>query len=268
MGTASNEFEVKQMNEINGIIAIWYREFKVFLREKSRIIASIVNPILWLLIFGGGLGSNVSITGINYQTFIYPGILIQAVLFSSIFFGVYIVWDRKIDFLKEVLVAPISRTSIFIGKIIGGATDALIQSLILLLIGIIFGKLGIIPGLQFGLIAFFISLIILLITTTSMVSIGLIIGSRMESPEGFQLITSFLLFPIFFLSGALFPINKLPAWLAPLTFIDPLTYAVDSLRNVILGTSQFTLSFDLGIITLFSIVIIIIGTFAFEKMKV
>lgn len=256
------------MNEVNGIIAIWYREFKVFLREKSRIVASVVNPILWLLIFGGGLGSNVSITGINYQTFIYPGILIQAVLFSSIFFGVYIVWDRKIDFLKEVLVAPISRTSIFIGKIIGGATDALIQSLILLLIGIIFGKLGIIPGLKFGLIAFFISLIILLITTTSMVSVGLIIGSRMESPEGFQLITSFLLFPIFFLSGALFPINKLPAWLAPFTFLDPLTYSVDALRNVILGTSQFHLAFDFGIIIIFSIAIIIVGTYAFEKMKV
>ena len=256
------------MNELNGILAIWYREFKVFLREKSRIIASIVNPILWLLIFGGGLGSNVSITGINYQTFIYPGILIQAVLFSSIFFGVYIVWDRKIDFLKEVLVAPISRTSIFIGKIIGGATDSLIQSLILLLIGIIFGKLGIIPGLHFGLIAFFISLIVLLITTTSMVSVGLIIGSRMDSPEGFQLITSFLLFPIFFLSGALFPINKLPAWLAPFTFLDPLTYAVDALRNVILGASQFHLFFDFGIIITFSVIIIIIGTFAFEKMKV
>lgn len=256
------------MNEIKGILAIWYREFKVFLREKSRIVASIVNPILWLLIFGGGLGASISIAGINYQTFIYPGILIQAVLFSSIFFGVYIVWDRKIDFLKEVLIAPISRTSIFIGKIIGGATDSLIQSLILLFIGIIFGSLGIIPGLHFGVFAFFIALIILLITTTSMVSIGLIIGSRMESPEGFQLITSFLLFPIFFLSGALFPINKLPMWLAPFTFLDPLTYAVDGLRNVILGTSQFHLLFDFGIIIIFTIVVIFIGTFSFEKMKV
>ena len=256
------------MNELNGIIAIWYREFKVFLREKSRIVASIVNPIFWLLIFGGGLGSTISIAGINYQTFIYPGILIQAVLFSSIFFGVYIVWDRKIDFLKEVLVAPISRTSIFVGKIIGGATDSLIQSIILLVIGIILGKLGIIPGLSFGVIAFIAALAVLLITTTSMVSIGLIIGSRMESPEGFQLITSFLLFPIFFLSGALFPINKLPAWLAPLTFMDPLTYSVDALRNILLGTSQFHLGFDFLIIIIFSVLVIIVGTFAFEKMKV
>jgi ABC-2 type transport system permease protein len=256
------------MNELNGIMAIWYREFKVFLREKSRIVASIANPILWLFIFGGGLGATISIAGINYQTFIYPGILIQAALFSSIFFGVYIVWDRKIDFLKEVLVAPISRTSIFIGKIIGGATDSLIQSIILLVIGIILGKLGIIPGLSFGFIAFIGALVILLITTTSMVSIGLIIGSRMESPEGFQLITSFLLFPIFFLSGALFPINKLPAYLAPLTFLDPLTYSVDALRNILLGTSQFHLAFDILIIIIFSVLVIIVGTFAFEKMKV
>ncbi len=255
------------MNELNGILAIWYREFKVFQREKSRVVASIVNPILWLLIFGGGLGATVSIAGINYQTFIFPGVLVQAVLFSSVFFGVYIVWDRKIDFLKEVLVAPMSRTSIFIGKIIGGATDSVIQSLILLLLGILLADLGIIPGLHITAYSFLMSLLILFITTTSMVSIGLIIGSRMESPEGFQLITSFLLFPIFFLSGSLFPINKLPSWLAPFTFIDPLTYSVDALRNVILGASQFSLLFDLFIISIFTVLVIVIGTFAFEKMK-
>jgi ABC-2 type transport system permease protein len=104
------------MSELKGIYALWYREFKVFLRERSRIISSIVNPILWLLIIGGGLGSAVSFGGINYQTFIYPGVLIQTALFSSIFFGVYIVWDKKIDFLKEVLVAPMRRTSIFLEK--------------------------------------------------------------------------------------------------------------------------------------------------------
>ena len=125
------------MNNINGILAIWYREYKVFLRERSRVVSSIISPLLWLLIFGGGLGSSLSVSGINYQTFIFPGILAQSVLFTSVFFGVYIVWDRKIDFLKEVLVAPISRTSMFLGKVIGGATDSLIQSLILLLLGLI-----------------------------------------------------------------------------------------------------------------------------------
>lgn len=256
------------MNELKGILAIWYREFKVFQREKSRIVASIINPILWLLIFGGGLGANISISGVNYQTFIFPGILVQSVFFTSIFFGVYIVWDRKVDFLKEVLVAPISRTSIFVGKIVGGATDSMIQSVILLGLGILLAAVGLIPGLHMTAAKFFLSMAVLFLTTVSMVSIGLIIGSRMESPEGFQLITSFLLFPLFFLSGALFPIDKLPAWLMPLTRMDPLTYSVDALRNVILGSAHFTLMFDVGILIGFSILVIVIGTFAFEKMKV
>lgn len=256
------------MSEKSGFLAIWYREFKVFLREKSRIVASIVNPILWLLVFGGGLGANVSIAGINYQTFIYPGILAQAALFSSIFFGVYIVWDRKIDFLKEVLVAPISRTTIFIGKMIGGATDSLIQSTILLFLGVILGWLGVIQGLHIGIASFILALVILFFTTSGLVSVGLIIGSFMESPEGFQLVSSFILFPLFFLSGALFPINKLPSWLMPLVLINPLTYSVDALRNVILGFSQFSLFLDFGVMITFLLIVIIIGTYCFKKMKI
>lgn len=255
-------------NELMGILAVWYREFKVFLREKSRIVGSIVTPVLWLLIFGGGLGSSVSISGLNYQAFIYPGILTQSVLFSSVFFGVYIVWDRKIDFLKEVLVAPISRTSIFVGKVVGGATDSLLQSLMLLILGWIFGATGVIPGLHLTLVSFFGALFILFIMTTSLVSIGLIVGSQMESPEGFQLISSFLIFPLFFLSGALFPINNLPAWLSPFTFLNPITYGVDALRNVVLGSAQFGLAHDLGIVAIFAVAVVLIGTYAFKKMKI
>lgn len=256
------------MNEINGILAIWYREFKVFLRERSRVVGSIASPIMWLMLFGGGLGASVTVEGINYQTFIYPGILAQSVLFSAIFFGIYIVWDRKIDFLKEVMVAPISRTAMFVGKVMGGATDSMLQSAVILLLGVILGRAGIIPGLHLGLFSVLGALLILLITTISLVSVGLIIGSQMESFEGFQLVSSFLLFPAFFLSGALFPIDRLPGWLAPFTLIDPLTYAVDGLRNVILGSSQFNLFLDLGIMSVFALVVIIIGTIAFERMKI
>jgi len=253
--------------ELNGIYALWYREFKVFLRERSRVISSIINPIIWLLIFGGGLGSNVSIQGLSYQAFIFPGILVQAVLFSSVFFGVYIVWDKKIDFLKEVLIAPISRTSIFVGKVIGGTTDSILQASILLIIGFLLSG-TLMPGLHLGVLDILASLAVLLITTIGLVSVGLIIGSHMESPEGFQLIVSFLLFPLFFLSGALFPINNLPNWLAPFTLLDPLTYSIDALRNIILGTSQFDIMFDLGVISIFSLAAIAFGTYAFEKMKV
>lgn len=258
---------VQIQNEIGGIGAVWYREWKVFLREKSRIVASVVNPILWLLVFGGGLGSNVTIPGGNYQAFIYPGILAQAVLFSSIFFGVYIVWDRKIDFLKEVLVAPISRTSIFVGKVLGGATDSVMQSAILLVLGVILVRTGVITGLDLGAFPLAAGMVILFITTVSLVSVGLIIGSMMESPEGFQLISSFVLFPTFFLSGALFPIERLPGWLALFIRCDPLTYSVDALRAVMLGRSHFALGLDFAVMTGFAAATIVAGTFAFERMK-
>ena len=256
------------MSEIKGIYALWYRETKVFLRERSRVISSIINPILWLLIIGGGLGAAVSFSGINYQTFIYPGILIQTALFSSVFFGVYIVWDKKIDFMKEVLVAPMRRTSIFVGKILGGSTDTLLQVLILFVIGFIFMIGGLMPGLKLTPFSVLISLVFLLVTTVGLVSIGLILGSQMESPEGFQLIISFLVFPLFFLSGALFPITNLPSWLAPLILANPVTYAVDGIRGVMMGISRFDLLFDFTIVCLFALVMILIGTYAFKKMKI
>jgi ABC-2 type transport system permease protein len=265
MGGAIDAVQVRR--EIGGIGAIWYREWKVFIRERSRIVASAVNPILWLLVFGGGLGRNVSIPGTDYQAFIYPGVLAQAVLFSSIFFGVYIVWDRKIDFLKEVLVAPISRTSVFIGKVVGGATDAVVQSVILLVLGAILSATGLIPGLHASFIRFSAAPAILILTTGSLVSVGLIIGAWMESPEGFQLVSSFLLFPTFFLSGALFPIDRLPPWLSSLVLIDPLTYSVDALRHVILGTGLFVLATDLSALVGFLIAVVLVGG-AFRRMKV
>jgi ABC-2 type transport system permease protein len=255
------------MSELKGIYALWYRETKVFLRERSRIISSVINPLLWLLIIGGGLGSAVSFGGINYQTFIYPGILIQTALFSSVFFGVYIVWDKKIDFMKEVLVAPMRRTSIFVGKILGGSTDTLLQVLILFVIGFFFMIGGIMPGLHLTPFSVLVSLAFLLVATVGLVSVGLILGSQMESPEGFQLIISFLIFPLFFLSGALFPITNLPAWLAPFIFVNPVTYAVDGIRGVLLGISRFPLLFDFALVCLFAFIMILIGTYAFKKMK-
>ena len=264
------------MSELKGIYALWYRETKVFLRERSRIISSIINPLLWLLIIGGGLGTVVSFGGINYQTFIYPGILIQTALFSSVFFGVYIVWDKKIDFMKEVLVAPMRRTSIFVGKILGGSTDTFLQVLILFVIGYVFMVTHIMTGLHLTILSVLISLAFILVTTIGLVSIGLIIGSQMESPEGFQLIISFLIFPLFFLSGALFPISNLPNWLAPFIFVNPVSYAVDGIRTVLVGSYQkvmvgniqLTPMVDFLVVALFSIIMILIGTYSFKKMKI
>ena len=256
------------MSELKGIYALWYREAKVFMRERSRVVSSIINPLLWLLIIGGGLGAAISFGGVNYQTFIYPGVLIQSALFSSVFFGVYIVWDKKIDFLKEVLVAPMSRTSIFVGKVLGGSTDTTIQILILIFIGLAFTRIGLMPGLELDVFTVLASLAILLVTTVGLVSTGLIIGSQMESPEGFQLIVSFLIFPMFFLSGALFPINNLPNWLAPLVLLDPVTYSVDGIRGVMLGISRFNPLIDFAVVSVFSTAMVLVGTYAFKKMKV
>jgi len=256
------------MGELKGIYALWYREFKVFLREKSRIVSSIVQPIIWLLVIGGGIGSAVSFGGVNYQTFIFPGVLMQSALFSSMFFGVYIVWDKKIDFLKEVLVAPISRTSIFVGKILGGATDTIIQIVLLLIIGFVFLQFGFLTGLQLNIFTVVAALMILLVTTVGLVSVGLIIGSQMESPEGFQLVGTFIIFPMFFLSGALFPIDNLPPWLGTIVLVDPVTYAVDGLRGVMLGSSHFPVLLDFGVMCLFAVAMILVGTYAFKKMKV
>jgi len=256
------------MGQLKGVYALWYREYKVFIREKSRVVASVVNPILWFLVIGGGIGSAVSISGVNYQTFIFPGVLLQSILFSSIFFGVYIVWDKKIDFLKEVLVSPLSRTAIFMGKVAGGATDTLIQIVILLIVGYAFAYMGLMPGIRLDALNLLISMVFILITIVAAVSIGLIMGSQMESPEGFQLVSSFVIFPMFFLSGAFFPIDNLPAYLSPFVYINPMTYSVDGLRSAMLGNSVFPMALDLAVITVFAGAMILVGTQAFKKMKV
>ncbi len=248
------------MSELSGLYAIWQRELKVFFREKSRLIAIIVNPILWLFIFGGGLSTRFFIEDINYQNFLYPGTIVMAVLFSSIFYGAYIIWDRKLDFLKEVLVAPLNRSTIFFGKVLGGVTDALLQASVLLLLAPLFGV-----TLGFNIVLVYVFLFILV---TGLVGMGLIVGSMMESPEGFGMITSFMNFPLLFLSGALYPLDNLPGWLHVLTRLNPVTYGVDAIRGLMLGIRTFDLIVDFAVLSVFAIAIVAIGTVAFRRMKV
>ncbi|RMF90776.1 MAG: ABC transporter [Methanobacteriota archaeon] len=248
------------MSELLGLYALWLREVKVYSRERSRIASSVFTPILWLFVFGKGLGATISIGGLAYDIFLYPGIIAMSTLFTSLFFGVYIVWDKRVDFLKEVLVSPLSRTTVFLGKVLGGMTDTIIQVTILLLLapflGISIGPRTIV--LIYGTV-FFLSL--------GIVSIGLIIGSVMESPEGFGLVVSFVAYPLFFLSGALFPIWNLPPWLRAFVMLDPVTYGVDALRTVILGGGAIPLEVSFAVLTAFSAAMVYIGTKAFERMK-
>jgi len=167
----------------------------------------------------------------------------------------------------------LSRTSVFIGKVVGGSTDTIIQTILLLIIGYAFVSAGIMTGINFNLMSVLITLAFLLVTTAGLVSVGLIIGSLMESPEGFQLIGSFVLFPMFFLSGSLFPIDNLPSWLSPIVLANPITYAIDGIRGVLLkgaveaGLVKFSTILDFAVITSFSIAMILIGSYAFKRMK-
>jgi ABC-2 type transport system permease protein len=248
------------MSTWEAIYGIWLREFKVFTREKSRIVTSLFTPLLWIFGFGGGLGPNVSVQAIDYQVFIYPGILAMSILFNSVFYGVYIVWDRKVDILREILVAPISRTAIFFGKVLGGTTDSMIQGTIMLVIGVAL-------GVSFTLGTVLIVLSFLLILAIGLVSVGLILGSVLTNPESFGTIVSFLVFPMFFFSGALFPLENLPLWLTILTYIDPVTYGVDGIRGALLGTSRFPLLLDLSVLLAIAIIMIWMGTVAFKRMQ-
>ncbi|MCE8425907.1 MAG: ABC transporter permease [Candidatus Methanoperedens sp.] len=248
------------MSEIEAIYAVWLREAKIYAREKERIISSIASPLLWLFGLGAGIGSTVDvIQGYPYQVFIYPGIIVMSVLFTSLFYGIYIIWDRKLDFLKEVLVAPVSRASVFAGKMLGGATDAMIQVVFLLIIGLFIN----VPLTPLIIIESFLTLLLIAI---AMVSIGLVIGANLNNPEGFSLVINFVMWPMFFFSGALFPFNNLPRWLYAITYINPLTYGVDAVRGIILGIFKFSLLYDLSIMLLFAMITMAAGVWSFRRM--
>jgi ABC-2 type transport system permease protein len=274
LNTEKNESNLIE-SELGKLYAIWLREFKVFLREKSRLIASTFTPLLWLFVVGAGFGSTAGnldtinfagegssgISGVDYQKFIFPGIVGMSVIFSSVFFGSYVIWDRKFDFLKSVMVAPISRTTIFIGKAFGGMTNSLLQAAILLAIGLLI-------GVNYNTISILSIIAIILLLSFALTSLGLILGSFIESLEGFQLIVSFVVFPLYFLSGALFPLKNLPFWLSILTTLDPATYGVDALRSAMLGiTGKYSFGTDFAILILSVISIGVVGIFSFKRMK-
>ncbi len=222
---------------LRAIYIIWYRDILRFWRDRTRLAASFAQPLLYLLIFGTGLSSALSgaggfggaggQAGFSYTQFIFPGIMGMSVLFSSMFAAVSIVWDREFGFLKEVLVAPIDRSAVAIGKALGGATQAMLQGLILLVLAPFVGvKLTVMGVLTL------IPLVFVLAFALS--AMGVAIASRMRSMQGFQMVMNFLVMPMFFLSGALFPLSGLPGWMTVLTRIDPAAYGIDPLRRVLL----------------------------------
>ena len=244
-----------------GVYAIWQREMLTFFREKPRIVSAVANPILWLLAFGGGLGSSVTIPGVaNYQQYIFAGILMQTFLFSSIFYGAYLVWDRRMDLLKAILVTPLSRSSIFLGKVLGGVTFSLVEGVIILVFGAVI-------SIQYSVLSIILTLVTITVAAAGLTAVGLTIGSYMTSPEGFQLITTFVIFPLFFLSGALYPLTNLNVYIAALNGINPLTYIVDMLRGILIGLQYFGTLENIMVTVGFAAIANLIGIQAFKKMR-
>jgi ABC-2 type transport system permease protein len=229
------------MNTLRAIYIIWYRDVVRFRRDRARLVASLAQPLLYLLIFGTGLSSALSGSsgafgaagstgGLSYVQFIFPGIIGMAVLFSAIFGAMSIVWDREFGFLKEVLVAPIDRSAVAVGKALGGATQAMIQGLVLLVLAPLI-------GIDLSLTTILALVPLTFVLAFSLSALGVAIASRMKSMQGFQMIMTFLMMPMFFLSGALFPLQGLPSWMNVLTRLDPAAYGMDPLRRVVLGSS-------------------------------
>lgn len=212
---------------------VWYRELLRFVQERSRMISSFVGPLMFLVIFGAGfknlLGGDV-LGGGNYVQFLYPGIIAMNTLMNSVMSGVSVVWDREFGFLKEILVAPLGRTGIVLGKALGAATIAVGQGIILLI-------LAPIPWIGVTLTPRIVLLLMpmLIVLAVSLSGLGVLIASRMRSQQGFQLIFQIIIFPLIFLAGVFFPVNSVPAWLSVISKINPITYGVAAIRELFLS---------------------------------
>ena len=248
---------------MSAIYILWLREVKRYLRSRAQIIASLGQPLLYLLALGLGLGPVFEKAGQgSYLQFVAPGVIGMSVLFSSIFSGIGLLWDRQFGFLKETLVAPVPRLHIMIGRTLGGATVSMIQGLLVIGICILTGFRPLYLS-SLPLAVMFMALISIVFA-----ALGTTIGSRLQNMQGFQLIMNFLVMPIYFLSGALYPLNNLPAGLVVATRIDPLTYGIDGLRGAFIGVSHFGARTDAAVLSAVAAVFLALGAYSFSKIQI
>jgi ABC-2 type transport system permease protein len=227
-------------------------------RQRSQLYGSIMRPIIWLFILGTGLrGSFNAPVGFTYTQYIFPGLIVMNILFASIMSGTTIIWDREFGFLKEIMVAPMLRISIVFGKTLSGSIIATIQGIIVLA----FFPL---VGLHLSIIQIVLVILGMFIVALSITSLGIMIASRMTSFEGFGTINNFLVMPLFFLSGAMYPTDRVPVWLKPLIYVNPVTYSVNLIRGIVLKTETNYLT-DISIIIVFALIILSITTYIFVK---
>jgi ABC-2 type transport system permease protein len=248
---------------MHAIFILWLREVKKYTRSRAQIVASLGQPLLYLLVLGFGLGPVFQKAGYgSYLQFVAPGVIGMTVLFTSVFSGIALLFDRQFGFLKETLVAPVPRIRIMIGRTLGGATVATLQGTLIFVVCMIAGfrptHLALIP----------LGFLFMLLIAIVFAAFGTAIGSGLQDMQGFQLIMNFLVLPIFFLSGALYRLDNLPKVLSIFTRVDPLSYGVDGLRGALIGVSQFGAATNLIVLTCIAVVLLIFGAWRFSKIEI
>jgi len=246
------------------VYVLWLREMKRYSRAKSRIIGSLIQPLFFLAFLGLGFNRMAVpgvAAGVNYIRFLVPGIIGMTLLFSSSMQGLSVLWDREFGFLKEIMVAPVGRVSIVLGRIAGGTTTTMIQGLL------VFG-LSFFLGFRISRGPYLLmALVFMILIAFTFIGLGLIFASKMKDMQGFGLIINFIIFPLFFLSGALYPIKNLPWIIRVLSYIDPLTYGIDGLRGSLINVASLPILLNLAAMAGFSLVMLFLGAYFFEKSE-
>jgi ABC-2 type transport system permease protein len=244
------------------IYILWLRQLKRYLRSKSRVIGSLAQPLFFLLALGAGFGPIFSKAGQgNYIQFLVPGIISMTLIFTSTFSGMEIIWDRQFGFLKETLVAPVSRFNIMIGRTLGGATLATLQCTIVLFLSLIAGF----HPISWGLVP--VAILIMFLSALLFTALGTAIASKLDDMQGFQMIMNFLVMPLFFLSGAIFPLDR-GTVLGIVASFDPLSYTVDALRHILTNVHFFALARDISVLTILTLIFLAIGSYFFSKVQI
>lgn len=246
------------------VYVMWLREMKRWTRSKSRVFGSLAMPIFFMAFLGLGF-NRMAVPGvggnIQYMSFLVPGILGMTLLFSSTMQGMSVLWDKEFGFLKEILVAPVSRLSLVLGRIAGGITTSMIQSLMILLLSLLLGF-----RTHHGA-GIFLALVFMLLIGFTFIGLGLIFASRMKDMQGFSIVMNFIVFPLFFLSGALYPLENLPAAVRILSYVDPLTFGIDGLRWSLIGVSAMPPALDAAVLAGFSVLMVSLGAYFFETSE-
>lgn len=243
----------------DGISMVWSREMVRFSRQKIRVVGGVFRSVVWLFALGIGLRhSFVPVEGLDYAQFLFPGIIAMTLIYTAIQSGVSIIWDREFGFLKEVMVAPVPRSTIVIGKSLGGASTSTVQGAVILF----FAPL---VGLKLNLLMVLMALVGMFLISLALSALGILLAARMTDFESFGSVQNFITMPMFLLSGAMFPVRGLPEWFNTLLLLNPLTYGVDLMRSILTGYSVYGVVTDVAVLMTFTLIVMGISIYLFES---